>query len=348
MNQELRDALEEAWQPFADARFNVCRLEIAEDDGRYRLEGMVLDRATLDAVVDHLRARFSGVEWTYDGVQVLRQARPHLMAVTTNLTGWQRDPSWLGEQQSQVLNGTLVEILEEGERWSFGRLEDGYLGWVFTGYLGSPVGAAEPTHRVAEPVALMRSEPDEAAPLVGRAFAGTRVAAKMRDGSWAEVTLVGGLCGYVPVGHLRPLGERMDTVDIRARLTADAHRYIGTPYLWGGTTAHGIDCSGFAQLMHKLAGVIIPRDADMQFYAGRPVEPPYAAGDLLYFGAKDGHRSVSHVGISLGPKQDTDGMVMIHSGRSRNGVYVDDINAVTSLRDSFLGGRRFIGVGDSD
>jgi len=48
------------------------------------------------------------------------------------------------------------------------------------------------------------------------------------------------------------------------------------------------------------------------------------------------------VGISLGPEHDADGMVMIHSSRSRNGVYVDDINAVDSLRESFLGGRRFI------
>jgi cell wall-associated NlpC family hydrolase len=342
MNEQLNLALEEARQPFADTRFNVCQLEIVESDGRYRLEGTVLDEPTLDAVLTHLRQRMPDMRWEHDGVRVLRQAKPRLMAVATNLTGWQREPSWLAEQQSQVLNGTPVEILEEGERWSFGRLEDGYLGYVYTGYLGSAVGAAEPTHIISAPIAHLRREPDAAAPLVGRAFAGTRVAAAGRAGGWMEVTLVGGLCGYVPASDLRAPANEFDRDATRARLIADAHRYMGVPYLWGGTSAHGIDCSGFAQLMHKLAGITIPRDADSQFYAGPAVEPPYAAGDLLYFGAKNGHRSVTHVGISLGPDRDKDGMVMIHSGRARNGVYIDDINAVDSLRASFLGGRRFL------
>ncbi len=342
MNEQLKSALEEARQPFADTRFNVCRLEIVESDSRYRLEGTVLDESTLDAVLNQLHNRVPDARWERNGVRVLRQTRPRLMAVATNLTGWQRDPSWLGEQQSQVLNGAIVEILEEGERWSFGRLEDGYLGYVYSGYLGSPAAAAEPTHIISAPIAHLYREPDAAAPLAGRAFAGTRIAAAPRNGGWMEVTLVGGLCGYVPATELRSPVNELDPSATRARLITDAHRFIGVPYLWGGTSAHGIDCSGFAQLMHKLAGVTIPRDADSQFYAGRPVEPPYAAGDLLYFGAKDGHRNVTHVGISLGPDQDPDGMVMIHSGRSRNGVYVDDINAVDSLRESFLGGRRFL------
>ena len=153
-------------------------------------------------------------------------------------------------------------------------------------------------------------------------------------GSGAAVEAAPKVPGARPLPITAAVGAR------RAQLIADALPYIGVPYLWGGTSALGIDCSGFAQLMHKLAGVIIPRDADVQFDAGQPVEPPYAAGDLLYFGGSGGHRVVSHVGISLGPERDKDGMVMIHSGRSRNGVYVDDITAVESLRDSFLGGRR--------
>ncbi len=341
MDKQLANALVEAQRPFADTRFNLCRLEVTTDD-RHHLSGAVLDKATLTAVLDELRRRLPAARWTTDSVQVLRQSRPKLMAVSTNLTGWQREPSWLGEQQSQVLNGTVVEILEEGERWSFGRLEDGYLGYVYGGYLTAPAGAAEPTHQVSAPVALLRAEPNATAPLVTRVFAGTRLAVAERPGGWGEATLVGGLCGYAPMSDFRLLGMERTAAERRTQLISDALPYIGVPYLWGGVSAQGIDCSGFAQLLHKLAGITIPRDADVQFAAGEPVEPPYAAGDLLYFGGSGGHRAISHVGVSLGPQYDAQGWGMIHSGRSRNGVYIDDVQAVDSLRESFQGARRFL------
>ena len=114
MNEQLNQALQEARHPFADTRFNVCRLEIVESDGRRHLEGTVLDEATLDAVADHLRRRMPDARWEFGRVRVLRRTAPHMKVVVANLTGWQREPSWLAEQQSQVLNGTAVEILEEG------------------------------------------------------------------------------------------------------------------------------------------------------------------------------------------------------------------------------------------
>ncbi|MCZ7667926.1 MAG: C40 family peptidase [Chloroflexi bacterium] len=97
----------------------------------------------------------------------------------------------------------------------------------------------------------------------------------------------------------------------------------------------GIDCSGLSELSHRLSGVTIPRDADMQFAAGQEVQPPFKAGDLLFFGSERGHRAVSHVGISLG------GWQIVHSSRARNGVYLDEVQTTPSLNDIFLGGRTF-------
>ena len=154
----------------------------------------MLDELTLAAVLAHLRQQLPGIALSGDDIQVLRHPQPRLMAVTTNLTGLQREPSWLGEQQSQLLNGTVVEILEPGERWSFGRLEDGYLGYVYTGYLGAAGGAAEPTHVGSAPVARLWAAPGICAPLPGRGLAGPRVAG-VGGAEWAEGNLDGGVWG---------------------------------------------------------------------------------------------------------------------------------------------------------
>ena len=105
---------------------------------------------------------------------------------------------------------------------------------------------------------------------------------------------------------------------------------IGVPYLWGGTSGNGIDCSGFARLLHRWIGIEIPRDADMQSVAAKRVEPPFEIGDLLFFGEGDGDRHVTHVGMSLG------GWKIIHSSRGQNGVYIDDVQEKESLRNIYM------------
>lgn len=157
------------------------------------------------------------------------------------------------------------------------------------------------------------------------------------------VTLAGGLTGWLPAADLRALTAMpADEAMRRSQLVADARRFTGVPYLWGGSTALGIDCSGFAQMLHRLIGVTIPRDADMQFDAGKPinstlsaVEGPFQPGDLLFFSEGD-RRKITHVGVSLG------GWRMIHSSRSRNGVYEDDVQAAAHLREGFVGARAFL------
>jgi cell wall-associated NlpC family hydrolase len=82
-----------------------------------------------------------------------------------------------------------------------------------------------------------------------------------------------------------------------AALARYAMAFVGTPYVWGGSTPSGFDCSGFAQYVYAAAGIGIPRTADLQFAVGRPVAEP-APGDLLFFQTYD--YGASHVAIYLG------------------------------------------------
>ena len=111
---------------------------------------------------------------------------------------------------------------------------------------------------------------------------------------------------------------------------------MGIPYLWGGTSGNGIDCSGFVRLLHRWIGVEIQRDADMQCSAAKPVEASYEVGDLFFFAEDDSNRKITHVGMSLG------GWKMIHSSRSRNGVYIDDVQEVNFLKEIFVSAGSFL------
>ena len=119
-------------------------------------------------------------------------------------------------------------------------------------------------------------------------------------------------------------------------MIADARRLFGVYYLWGGNSAFGTDCSGLTFLLHRLSGYAIPRDAALQFPAGSVVEPPFKMGDLLFFRSDSDANRIGHVGISTG------GWNMIHSSRSRNGVYEEDVQASENLTRTFAGAKCFV------
>jgi cell wall-associated NlpC family hydrolase len=345
MLEQIHAALSDIAQGYRDTRIYHCQVEaIALEGDRCLLSGTVLDAETLAVVTAGLAVRLPAVTFDTDGVKVLRTDAPQLLTVGTNVTGLHAEPSFQAEMASQLLNGWVVERLLEREGWAHVRQADGYLGWAYRPYLvGTPAPA--PTHIVCAPVSLLRGAPDLEAALVSRLLVGTAVQVSdmlnppqgVLEEGWGWLALAGGLEGWVPMSDLRALDRLpQDPAAQRRQMVQDAARLTGVPYLWGGCTALGIDCSGMAQLLHRLVGLTIPRDADMQYDAGQPLEPPFQPGDLLFFGGEGGGRSITHVGISLG------GWRIVHSSRARNGVYEDDVQAVEHLRERFVGARTFL------
>lgn len=141
--------------------------------------------------------------------------------------------------------------------------------------------------------------------------------------------------GTAPGGAGRPQFRPADERGLRASLADTARGYLGLPYLFGGTTEKGFDCSGLTGAVFQLNGLRLPRSSQAQFEAGRAVDLDAArAGDLVFFATAGGAR-VSHVGLYLG--QGT----FIHAPRSGQGIRQDDLSD-GYYRRAFLGARSYI------
>ena len=187
-------------------------------------------------------------------VKAARFVEGKVFEVSDAIAPLRRAPAADAEQMTQALRGERVTVYDRnGEGWAWGQLaDDGYVGWIPEAALTAP-GAA-PTHKVtalrtlAFPGASIKLPPVEALPM------GTKLAILREDGAFA-VTREG---WHLPRQHLAPLDAMApDFVGV-------AEKFVGTPYLWGGKSSLGIDCSGLVQIALTASGTGCPRDSDMQ------------------------------------------------------------------------------------
>ena len=314
-----------------DPRTSLFDVKIdSETNGTLILSGRVLDRSQLDELPRILPDR----KLDTASIRILNAETHDRVHVATNLMGLYERPTFGMPLSSELYYGTNLEILDENGNWVFTRQQDGYLGWAYRRYLGEGT-APTATHLVLAPAVELREEPDQASGVLTRLVSGTSLSVEEKRGDWSLVHA--NKTGWIPSSSLRALTDIPESIESkRQTMVADAKRMIGIPYLWGGTSGNGIDCSGLARLLHRWVGVDIPRDADMQHNTAKPVEPPFEIGDLFFFGEGGSDRSITHVGISLG------GWKMMHSSRGRNGVYMDDIQEVQYLKDIFVGAGSFL------
>ncbi len=225
--------------------------------------------------------------------------------VVSSVADVRRESSHSAELLTQLIMGeTAFPLKAEGD-WFLVRLSDDYHGWVRSWCVREAdsveiASYESETNAVVEAsVGYVLSAADMKSLPVSDIVAGTKLFAAAPTGGFRAVALPGGKRGFMREGDLAEKDRYMKPD--RNRLVASAMRFTGIPYLWGGTTPKGFDCSGLVMRVFLMEGVALPRDSDRQALAGSALSQERmgdsSPGDLLFFG--EGGK-VGHVGISLG------------------------------------------------
>ncbi len=243
---------------------------------------------------------------------------------------------------TQHVMGARVTLLNRrGRHWRV-RGEDGHVGWVHVGFLFRcelEWALAWERAEGGDPVVALGAELiDEA----DRAFARLPWGARVIQQAGGKVLLPDGRTGRLGSGELVPADRLWDRFPPRGEsVTRTARRWLGAPYLYGGVTPNGVDCSGLVQSVFWIHGVALPRDADMQHRVGEHVATDgwdgLRPGDLLYFAERG---TVDHVALSLGESH------IIHAASGNGGVDVNDLDGELDLeirlREAFVDAKRLL------
>ena len=240
-------------------------------------------------------------------------ARPMMRSCGMRATFLRYKPAADAVLGSELLPGEEFAVLEISGQWAWGySRHDHYVGYVPAIEL---VEAPPATHLIAATHAPIHAEPDIHSPVLATLPMGARVTGEERSG------FLGTDIGYLPFTTVRPIDAyEHDPVAVAERLN-------GSPYLLGGRTVSGIDCSGLVQLSLALCGIPAPRDSDQQRVLGAelPEDAELRRGDLLFF--------EGHVGFMA------DGEQLIHATGHHGKVIIEPLEAVAA-RTPILARRR--------
>jgi cell wall-associated NlpC family hydrolase len=245
-------------------------------------------------------------------------AKNGMQVVVVPVANMYSKPTEKADVVSQAIYGSNVKLLEARGEWSRIQTPDHYKGWTPSRYLriiltGDGYATAGPTVQVESLFANIYAEPDVTRhkPVVTIPFEaklevvpddlkGASKARKESHEGWLHVRLAGMTLAWIQAGDTatdpKPL-TILESIEL-------AKRFLGVPYLWGGGSSYGYDCSGFTQMLVRARGFNMPRDADQQAAwsgAARVGRKDLQAGDLLFFGSSG--KDITHTGMYIGDGQ---------------------------------------------
>lgn len=281
-------------------------------------------------------------------------ALPSRGVVNVSVANIRSNPKHSGELATQALLGTGLKVYKQEGAWSYVQTPDGYLGWLDSGAYILMDDQAYQEWLDAKKViftgdyGFVLDAPGPPAGRISDLVAGNILLSESTSGPYREVAFPDGRKGFVADELVRDQISWLESKEnlLIPEIIGTALTLVGRPYLWGGTSGKGMDCSGFTKTVYFLNGFVLPRDASQQVNAGVdvPTDTTFSGlqtGDFIFFGERtnDAQEKVRHVGIYLGEGQ------FIHSGADNPGIKVESLfpnspNFAAHRRQTFLRARR--------
>lgn len=343
------DGVAKHWVP--DKRVGLCNFTLVKGSGKeFILKGESMFAGAKTEVLQILSSKGISI---IDSAVILPDSvrfEKNWGVISLSVANLRSKPAHAAEMISQAIMGTPVRVLKETDGWLFIQTPDNYLAWTNKSAVQQMKRSEINDWRIADRLIYTENygtvyQDNKLTRAMSDLVAGAIVIKKSGNHDISEISLPDGRMGYVSNPNWLNFKQWEDSVSLNSNhMITTGEKLIGIPYLWGGTSSKGMDCSGFVKTVCFLNGFILERDASQQIKHGQEIDISSGwgnlqKGDLLYFGSKDPYRVV-HTGIYIG-----DSEVINSAGRVQiNSLDKKRENFSNYLSSTFIGARRIIGL----
>jgi SH3-like domain-containing protein len=353
--QKLQDEIDKiaaSWVP--DHRVGICNIKLRSGDkGVKILTGETTNPNAKREIIKTLGRKgiilIDSILFLPDTVRYTKYSG----LVTLSVINLRREPDHASEMVSQAKLGTPVIVLKRNKSWILIQTPDNYVSWTeessVTLFSRIEMARWQKATRIIylENTGWLYENPSSKSDVVGDLVGGCILEKVGEFKDYINVVTPDGRKGFVEKAKTMDFNDwKRKVLCTEENICKVARTFLGLPYLWGGSSAKGVDCSGFVQSVYFMNGLILQRDASLQALHGSAVDitngfSMLKKGDLLFFGSRrNGTSHVTHVAIYIGNKEyiNSSGRVLINSLDSTQ------TNYVSYRLSSLLSAKRIIGV----
>ncbi|WP_303918249.1 C40 family peptidase [Draconibacterium sediminis] len=343
-------------QQIKDKRVDYCKISVSFNDGQPAITGATVSKTTFDAL--RTFAAENGCDFSVDLLPDDAFSENPWGIVTISVCNIRSNSRHSAELLTQAIMGTPVKVYRKEDGWYLIQTPDRYFGWVDGAGIATKSNSEMAEWKTLKKILYKNqygfayAEADAKSNIATDLVLDNLLSVVDETAGFYKTVLADGREAFVKKDECMGLDNWYNKSVVAKDVLATAEKFMGVPYLWGGTSAKMVDCSGFVKSAYYNYGVILQRDASQQTLYGELVDTQNGyetleAGDLVFFGRKateDQRERVTHVGLCLVDQE------FIHaSGKVRiNSLNRDSEKYTEHYEKGFVRARRIIGNVDGD